>query len=130
MRINNIIFCFLVLILSYYSNSQTKYETNKLDELLNDLNQNDELNGNILVAKKGEIIFNKSYGLADIENKRKLNTNSIFELASVSKQFTAMGVYLLSKQNKLNLEDKLSKHIPELGFYENIKISNLIYHTS
>jgi CubicO group peptidase (beta-lactamase class C family) len=61
--------------------------------------------------------------------KRKLNQATIFELASVSKQFTAMGIVLLQKQGKLGYDDQLSKHIPELKHYEGITIRNLLNHT-
>ncbi len=87
-------------------------------------------NGNVLIADKGKIIFEQSYGLANEETKTPLNKQTIFELASVSKQFTAMGIVLLQKQGKLSYEDKLSKYIPELAFYGDITIRNLLNHTS
>jgi len=88
-----------------------------------------EFNGNILVAENDTIIFKKSYGYADINSKRKLNTETIFELASVTKQFTAMGIYFLSKEKKLSLNDTISKYIPELSEYKGITIKNLLTHT-
>lgn len=114
----NVVFC------------QTSYNVEKLDSILYDLHINGEFNGNILIAEKGNVIFEKSYGFAELSTKRLLNTNSIFELASVSKQFTAMAIYLLSKQGKLNINDNISKFIPELSFYGDITISNLVHHTS
>jgi CubicO group peptidase (beta-lactamase class C family) len=120
----------ILLLLNLKSYSQTNYDIEKFDKILQQLNQDEEFNGNILVAKYGKIVFEKSYGYADFSTKRKLNINSIFELASLSKQFTAMGIYLLSKQNKLGLDENISKYIPELKIYKDIKISNLIYHTS
>ena len=86
-------------------------------------------NGNVLVADKGKIILEKSYGLANEETKQNLNNETIFELASVSKQFTAMGIVLLEKQGKLKYDDNISKYIPELSFYGNITIRNLVNHT-
>jgi CubicO group peptidase (beta-lactamase class C family) len=120
----------ILLLLNFKSYSQSNYDVEKFDKILQQLNQEQEFNGNILIAKNGKIVFEKSYGFADFSTKRKLNINSTFELASVSKQFTAMGIYLLSKQNKLGLDENISKYIPELDFYKGIKISNLIYHTS
>jgi len=101
----------------------------RLDSLVDSLFKQKIFNGNVLIADKGKIIFEKSYGLADEKTKRKLNSQTIFELASVSKQFTAMGIVLLEKQGKLNYEDKISKYIPELAFYGDISIRNLLNHT-
>ncbi len=58
-----------------------------------------------------------------------MNDETIFELASVSKQFTAMAIVILQKQGKLSYEDKISKYIPELKDYESITIRNLLNHT-
>jgi CubicO group peptidase (beta-lactamase class C family) len=102
----------------------------QLDSLFNALHAKKKFNGNVLIAEKGKVIFQKSYGNAQFHPDVKLNDSSIFELASVSKQFTAMSIYLLSKKGKLKLTDKLSKHVPELAFYDNITIQDLIYHTS
>ena len=113
-------------------NSFLQIENNKskrLDSLILNLYKQKEFNGNILVAENDTIIFKKSYGYADINSKRKLNTETIFELASVTKQFTAMGIYLLSKEKKLSLNDTISKYIPELSEYEGITIKNLLTHT-
>lgn len=101
----------------------------QLDSLFTSLYDKKMFNGNVLVAEKGKIIFQKSYGLANEETKQKLNNKTIFELASVSKQFTAMGIVLLEKQGKLTYDDMISKYIPELDFYGTISIRNLLHHT-
>ena len=67
-----------------------------LDSVFSSLHEKNSFNGNVLVAEKGNILFEKSYGLANEETKQKLNTKSIFELASVSKQFTAKAVFHIS----------------------------------
>ena len=101
----------------------------QLDSLFGALYKQKMFNGNVLIADKGKIIFEKSYGLANEQTGQKINNQTIFELASVSKQFTAMGIVLLEKQGKLNYNDKISKYIPELAFYGNISIRNLLNHT-
>lgn len=100
-----------------------------LDSVFSSLHEKNSFNGNVLVAEKGNILFEKSYGLANEETKQKLNTKSIFELASVSKQFTAMAIVLLDKQGKLKLDDPISTYIPELDFYGEITIRHLLTHT-
>lgn len=101
-----------------------------IDSLLTTFYNNGNLNGNVLIAERGQIIYNKSFGFSNESTKEKLNENSIFELASVSKQFTAMAIVMLKEKGKLDYEDKISKYIPELSEYSNITIRNLLNHTS
>lgn len=101
----------------------------KIDSLLTSFFNNGNLNGNVLIAEKGNIIYKKSFGFSNEATKEKLNENSIFELASVSKQFTAMAIVILKENGKLNYEDKISKYIPELSNYPHITIRNLLNHT-
>ncbi|MDX8566607.1 serine hydrolase [Elizabethkingia sp. HX XZB] len=102
----------------------------KLDSLFTSLYAAKEFNGNILVAEKGKVIYEKSFGLANEKTKQKLDKNTVFELASVSKQFTAMGIVQLEKEGKLSYNDPLTKYFPELSFYKPITIDNLLHHTS
>jgi CubicO group peptidase (beta-lactamase class C family) len=101
----------------------------KIDSLLNAMYANKSINGNFLIAENGNVIYKKSFGLANEITKEKLNENSIFELASVSKQFTAMGIMILKENGKLNLDDDFTKYLPELSNYKGITIRNLLNHT-
>ena len=123
-----ILFLFSILT-TISANSQEYKKNSKLDSLYTELYQKGAFNGNILVAENGNVIFQKSYGLANEETQEKLNVKTIFELASVSKQFTAMGIVQLQKEGKISYEDKISKYIPELQKYEGITITNLLTHT-
>ena len=100
-----------------------------LDSVFTASVQNNKFNGNVLIADKGKVLFRKSYGIADEATGRKLNPESIFELASVSKQFTAMAIVQLQKQGKLQYDDPVAKYIPELSFYKGITVRNLLNHT-
>ena len=106
-----------------------KSKTELLDSLFTALQSKKAFNGNVLIAEQGKVIFEKSYGLADEAAQRPLNSETIFELASVSKQFTAMAILLLQKKGKLQLDDLVSKYIPELEFYGPITIRHLLHHT-
>ena len=86
-------------------------------------------NGNVLVIDKGNIIYKKSFGYSNYDNKDLLNDSSVFELASCSKQFTAMAIMILAEQGKINYSDNIQKYIPDLP-YQNITIENLLTHTS
>lgn len=101
----------------------------QMDEYLSALNKHYRFNGNVLVAENGKIVFQRSYGLVNFDTGRPLNDSSVFELASVSKQFTATGILLLKDKGKLQLTDSLSNYFPELP-YPNITIWHMLTHTS
>lgn len=121
------IFIILSFFLSALAIGQDKATI--LDSIFTSLYIGNKFNGNVLVAEKGNIVFEKSYGFANEKTKEKLNAQSVFELASVSKQFTAMAIVLLQKQGKLRYDEKISKYLPELSFFGNVTIRNLLNHT-
>src|SRR5688572_6876385 len=88
-----------------------------LDSVFSLMHQRGQFNGNVLAADKGFVIFKKSYGYADMKSKRKLDDESMFELASVSKQFTAMAILQLMESGKLSLADSLRTYFPELSYH-------------
>ena len=117
----------LLLLIGQLTFGQDRIQ--KIDSLLTSLFDKGKFNGNVLIAEKGKPIFKKSFGLVNERTKEKLNENSIFELASCSKQFTAMAIVILKEKGKVNYDDKISKFIPELSNYGNITIRNLLNHT-
>jgi CubicO group peptidase (beta-lactamase class C family) len=86
----------------------------------------------VLVARNGNILFSNSYGFSDIENKTPFNSESIFDLASCSKQFTAIGVLMLVDQGKLDLHEPIQKYLPEIqpNNGEKIKVIDLLHMTA
>ena len=86
-------------------------------------------NGNVLVAEKGRPVYQQALGWADYNTGRMLNDSSVFELASVSKQFTAMGIMILKEKGLLSYTENIKKFFPPLP-YDNITIQNLLTHTS
>ena len=127
MKLIKIILPFIIIFSANAVTAQTKAE--KLDSIFSALYAKGKFNGNVLVAEKGNVLFQKSYGNANEETGEKLDANSMFELASLSKQFTAMGIMMLKEKGKLNLEDSIGKYIPELKFYGHVTIRNLLNHT-
>jgi len=101
----------------------------KIDTLMNSLISKYRFNGNVLVSYKGECIYNKPFGYSDIIEKEKLTNESVYQLASVSKQFTAMAIMILKERNQLNYEDSVTKFIPNFP-YKAITIRMLLNHTS
>jgi len=107
------------------------YNVQKLDSIINNCYQNGEFNGIILVSRNKKVVYRKAFGYANFETKEKLIPESVFYLASVSKQFTAMAIMILMERNKLTYNDKLSKYFPEFPPYANlITIKHLLTHTS
>ena len=90
---------------------------------------NSELSGNILIAQKGAIFYQKSLGLADVPNRVPLDEQSAFELASVSKLFTSVAILQLKQKGKLRLDDPVKKYLPMFR-YPQITIRHLLSHTS
>ena len=87
----------------------------------------------VLVLEKGKVLHKKGYGLANLEHRVRVTPETSFRLASVSKQFTAMGVMILADRGKLSFEDDVRKHIPELPEDDKkrpIRIDDLLHHTS
>jgi CubicO group peptidase (beta-lactamase class C family) len=131
MKINNMIFFIIAAAMMILStNALGQKKSKQFDKLFNDLVSQEKLNGNVLIAEKGKVIYNKSFGLANQKTNAKLNKNSVFELASCSKQFTAMGILILSEKGKLNLKDEISNFFPELSFYKGVTVEQMVYHTS
>ena len=98
------------------------------------LNQNIEKNSPgaaVAVAKNGSIILKNGYGLANLEYDIPITPQTIFHVASVSKQFTAFAIAMLADQGKLSLEDDIHKYLPEVpDFGKTITIRHLIHHIS
>ncbi|MBW8686767.1 serine hydrolase domain-containing protein [Chitinophaga rhizophila] len=87
-------------------------------------------NGSMIVAKKGVVIFEKYHGLENYRNKTSaINDSSSFQLASVSKTFTGMGVLALMEKGKLSLSDSIQKYYPQFP-YRGITVEMLLNHRS
>ncbi len=87
--------------------------------------------GVITIERNGKVIYNKAFGLADLEHNVPNTTASILEAGSVSKQFTAAALLLLVQEGKVSLDDDVRKYIPELPVYEApIRVRHLMNHTS
>ncbi len=87
-------------------------------------------NGNVLIAENGVIIYQKALGSANLATKDSLKLQTRFQLASVSKQFTAVAILQLAEQKKLDLKTPVYKVIPEFPFDSTITIHSLLCHSS
>lgn len=85
----------------------------------------------VVVIRKGKCIKRASYGLANLEWHTRVTPQTVFEIGSITKQFTAAGIMLLVQDGKLSLDDKISQHLkgtPEI--WKNITVRHLLTHTS
>ncbi len=101
----------------------------QLDSFSQSLYKYRQINGNILVAEKGTIIFKKSFGFANFESKTPDTDSTGFSLASTSKIFTSAAILQLRDKGKFKLDDPFIKYFPDFP-YPNITIRNLLSHTS
>ncbi len=97
-------------------------------------NQDGEANTpcvSIVITKQDDVLFMGNYGTADLDNKTPVTDKTIFDLASVSKQFTGMAISLLEQSGKISRSDKIIKYIPDMPEIMNeITIDQLVHHTS
>lgn len=85
----------------------------------------------VAIVQDGKVIFQKGYGSANLEYNIPITSDTVFDVGSVSKQFTAFSIFMLEAQGKLSLDDNIRQYIPELpDFGETITIRHLCYHTS
>jgi CubicO group peptidase (beta-lactamase class C family) len=105
-----------------------------VDAVLDDLTKPGSPGCALGVYRDGKIIYTKGYGLANLEENVSITPQTVFDVGSISKQFTAASILLLEKQGKLRLDDDVRKYIPELPDYsggdQKITILHLLNHTS
>jgi len=101
------------------------------DDTLQCYAQPSDLGIAILVSKQGQVIYEHALGLADVSTKSPLTAGSVFQIGSITKQFTAAAILLLEQQNKLSLNDTLSQFLP---YYpkvsKKITVGQMLSHTS
>jgi len=114
-----------------YSATSDEKAAAAVDEVFSDLTKPGSPGCALAVYRDGKIIYAKGYGLANVEENVAITPQSVFDIGSTSKQFTAASILLLEKQGKLSVNDDVRKFIPELPFYgQRITILHLLNHTS
>ncbi|MFC3200085.1 serine hydrolase domain-containing protein [Parapedobacter deserti] len=101
----------------------------RLDSFMRRLHTRSGFNGNVLIAKKGKILYQNAFGWADYLMKDSLKITSQFELASVSKPLTATGVLRLMEDGKIKLEQTVDEFFPDFP-YPGVTIKQLLTHRS
>src|SRR6187397_28117 len=122
-----IFFLLSLLWIGYFSFAQ---QGDKLDTLMSAYAKLHKFNGSVLVAKNGVVLLNKGYGYRNATDKVANNEQTIFQLGSVTKQFTSAVILKLQEEKKLSVSDKVSNYFPGYPKGDSITIEHLLTHTS
>jgi len=105
--------------------------TRQVDSLFSHYARTDAPGLAVAVVRDGRIVLARGYGLADLEHRIPITPSTVFDVASVSKQFAGLAIAMLVEQGKVRLEDDVRRYIPELPELERpITINHLVHHTS
>ena len=119
----------IALLFSCYS-LQAQSVQHDIDSLLKIYNRDDEFNGSVLVARDGNVVLQQGYGYKNTAQKLKNDGNTIYQMGSITKTFTATMILMLQEQGKLNVKDKLQQYMPDYPDADKITIEHLLTHTS
>lgn len=85
----------------------------------------------VAAMRDGKVLYQRGYGMADLDHDVPIRTDTVFHVASMSKQFTAAAIVMLAQEHKLSLDDEVRKYIPELpDFGTPVTLRQLVHHTS
>ncbi|CZG39808.1 Penicillin-binding protein E [Legionella pneumophila] len=127
------IFALMLFNILSYSSSYTVNDPRipKIDALMNEQYQAGHFTGGVLVAENGNVIYKKTFGLANREHSVPNDFKTKFRIGSITKQFTASAIMVLQQQGKLSVHDTIRQYLPdypEIG--DKITIHHLLTHTS
>ena len=100
-----------------------------IENLAREAHEKGAFNGAWLYAEGGKIVSRGAYGFQDAEDRLPMRENSLFHVASISKQFTAAAILLLRRRGLLSLDDEITRFFPELP-YPGVTIRHLLTHTN
>jgi len=117
------------MVTSFFARAQNL--DSKIDSLLSNLFQDNNGPGGVfMVAKGGKPIYLKAFGKANLELGVNMKPENVFQLGSMTKQFTAIAILKLAEEKRLNLHNSISKYIPDYPLGNKITIHHLLTHTS
>jgi len=103
----------------------------RVDQLFSTWNRTDSPGCAVGISQNGVVLYEHGYGMANLERNVPVTADTVLDLASISKAFTAMSVFLAAQQGKLSLDDEVQKYVPEwIDRDDHITIRHLVSHTS
>ncbi len=121
--------CLVALLVGGCNQAQTRVA--RIDDYLSELANEGEFSGSVLVARQGEVLLSKGYGLADRVTQTPNTPQTRYRVHWITMQFTAMAILMLQEQGLLNVQDPICAYIPECPeYWADITIHHLLTHTS
>lgn len=128
---NYVRYYFVILLISIFTTTGFAQTLDKkLDAVFQSHFKPNAPGATVLVAKEGKVLYRKAFGNANMELNIPMKPENVLELGSITKQFTAVAILKLMEENKLSLQDKLSKYIADYPKGNEITIHHLLTHTS
>jgi CubicO group peptidase (beta-lactamase class C family) len=125
------ILVFLFCILCCCSKGQQNSIKIKADSIFKKYTKSNMPGYAVAIIQHDTVVFKKYYGAADLENEIPVTASTVFNIASVSKQFTGLAISMLAEQGKIILDEDVHTYIPELPAYEKqVTIRHLLHHSS
>ncbi len=123
---------FVLLVLHACAPTQSTSDLEAfIDEMYAEVDNDRSPGTAVMVVKDGEVILNKGFGMANLSHGIEITPTTVFDLASVSKQFCAYAISTLVEEGKISLNEDVRTYIPELpDFGKTITIDHLVHHTS
>jgi CubicO group peptidase (beta-lactamase class C family) len=130
---NTFVLAIIIVFNSCNSNNDTTSSSAGFDNIFDSVFKADEPGGAVLIAKDGKIIYEKGFGIADINSKTPIDPKTLFNVGSITKTFVAYGILQLAKENKLSLDDDIYNYFPDFkdsSIAKKVKLYHLLTHSS
>lgn len=129
--LNKILKVVPLILLPFQSLANEPDMAKNLNAFIQQMQQQNIFNGSVAIIENGELIYSNSVGYTNFDKVSRLSKDSVFNIGSISKDFTAMSVLLLLDENKLTLKDPLSLYFPQLpDWADKVEIAHLLSHSS
>jgi CubicO group peptidase (beta-lactamase class C family) len=111
--------------------TQAERPSEQVDKLFEKMDRTISPGCAVAAMRDGKILYQRGYGMADLDHNVPITAETVFHVASMSKQFTAAAIVMLAQERKLSLDDEVRKYVPELpDFGAPVTLRQLVYHTS
>ena len=111
--------------------TQAERPSEQVDKLFEKMDRTISPGCAVAAMRDGKILYQRGYGMADLDHNVPITADTVFHVASMSKQFTAAAIVMLAQERKLSLDDEVRKYVPELpDFGAPVTLRQLVHHTS
>jgi CubicO group peptidase (beta-lactamase class C family) len=111
--------------------TQAERPSEQVDKLFEKMDRTISPGCAVAAMRDGKILYQRGYGMADLDHNVPITADTVFHVASMSKQFTAAAILMLAQERKLSLDDEVRKYVPELpDFGAHVTLRQLVHHTS